>query len=86
MTSSEPAGAADEPYSGSAANENTGVSPGHIPTPPPRQQEQFGPPGGLPPGPPFTPSLKPAAYSLAPAPDLREPLFRRLLRRLGSRR
>lgn len=57
----------------------------HDPAQPP---PQYGTPYGTPPpGPPFAPrSRKSVASCLGPAPDLQEPLFRRLLHRFGRRR
>ena len=46
-------------------------------------QPQYGTP---PPGPTFSLSSKTSGASLRPASDLREPLLRRLFRRLGRRR
>lgn len=54
----------------------------------PQSQPQYGGPGGTPPpGPAFGRGYRnQVAPFPGPASDLREPLFRRLLRRLGSRR
>lgn len=54
----------------------------------PQSQPQYGGPGGTPPpGPAFGRGYRNQVTPLpGPASDLREPLFRRLLRRLGSRR